>query len=335
MTSEKNTNSNPEIRFSIVIPIYMVEKYLRSCVDSVLSQTYKNIEVILVDDGSPDGCNVICDNYAKSDERVRVIHKENGGLSSARNAGLELARGEYVIFLDSDDFYLESNFLEKAHDLISNHPCEAVFFKRRKYLESNGVFLPAPPPYHDSWYGQNCSQILLSLAKDDTLEANASMKITRRDFLLENELYFKDGLMSEDVEWFFRYAMHLKSVSLLDGAPYCYRIRKDSISHSITPKNINDLYYSISAYSDSIRNSGIECGAALLSYMSYQYYIVLGLCSEFMTGVQKSIFIKKCRQYKWLADYSLSPKTKRCSFLVKTLGIKISSIILGKYIKNK
>lgn len=96
---------------SVIIPIYDVENYLRQCVDSVIKQTYSNLEIILVDDGSPDRCPVICDKYAESDSRIKVIHKKNGGLSDARNAGLSIAQGEYVYFLDSDD-YIELEAIE-------------------------------------------------------------------------------------------------------------------------------------------------------------------------------------------------------------------------------
>ena len=91
-------------KISVIVPIYKVEKYLKRCIDSILNQTYKNIEVILVDDGSPDNCGKICDEYLKKDKRIKVIHKENGGLSSARNAGLEIATGDYIGFVDSDDW---------------------------------------------------------------------------------------------------------------------------------------------------------------------------------------------------------------------------------------
>ncbi len=97
---------------SVIIPVYGVERYLARCVDSILRQTYNDLEIILVDDGSPDNCPVICDEYAQKDERVRVVHKKNGGLSSARNAGLSIATGEYVCFFDSDDF-IEADMLEK------------------------------------------------------------------------------------------------------------------------------------------------------------------------------------------------------------------------------
>ena len=96
---------------SIVLPIYNVEKYIEKCMDSVLNQTYKNIEVILVDDGSPDRCPKICEEYAKKDNRIKVVHKENGGLSDARNAGIKVANGEYITFIDSDD-YIDQDYVE-------------------------------------------------------------------------------------------------------------------------------------------------------------------------------------------------------------------------------
>ncbi len=101
---------------SVIVPVYKVEDYLSRCVDSILSQTYRNIEVILVDDGSPDKCGEICDRYAQHDPRVRVIHKENGGLSDARNAGIEIAQGQYISFIDSDD-WVHPEFLESLYQL--------------------------------------------------------------------------------------------------------------------------------------------------------------------------------------------------------------------------
>lgn len=104
-----HVNNQPLI--SIIVPVYKVEKYLKKCVDSILAQTYRNIEVILVDDGSPDNCPGICEEYSNKDSRIVVIHKENGGLSDARNAGLDIAQGEYISFVDSDD-YVASNMCE-------------------------------------------------------------------------------------------------------------------------------------------------------------------------------------------------------------------------------
>ncbi len=116
---------------SVIIPVYKVEKYLNRCIDSVINQTYKNIEIILVDDGSPDNCGKICDEYAKKDDRIVVIHKENGGVSQARNVGVEACHGEYVSFVDSDD-YVASDYIEYLHKLISESGAEVVIGSFRK-----------------------------------------------------------------------------------------------------------------------------------------------------------------------------------------------------------
>lgn len=112
-------SDNKEL-LSVIIPVYKVELFLRRCVDSILSQSYKNIEIILVDDGSPDNCPIICDEYAELDSRVRVVHKENGGLCSARNAGLQAARGKYVTFVDSDDYIEPASYSAMMRYMLEN-----------------------------------------------------------------------------------------------------------------------------------------------------------------------------------------------------------------------
>ena len=114
---------------SVIIPIYDVQGYIRKCIDSVIKQTYKNIEIILVDDGSPDNCGLICDEYAKKYERIIVIHKKNGGLSSARNAGLDICKGEYVTFIDSDD-YVHERYIEELTYMLENNKVDISIANR-------------------------------------------------------------------------------------------------------------------------------------------------------------------------------------------------------------
>ena len=113
---------------SVIIPIYNVEKYIRQCIDSVLNQTYTQIEIILVDDGSPDNCGAICDEYAERDNRIKVIHKENGGLSDARNAGLAIAQGDFVYFLDSDDYLRKNEAIEELLAVCGIESSDIVYF---------------------------------------------------------------------------------------------------------------------------------------------------------------------------------------------------------------
>ena len=119
------------MKFSVILPIYKVEKYLCECVDSILNQSFTDYEIILVDDGSPDGSGAICDEYAEKDARVKVIHKVNGGLSDARNAGFAIAQGEYVVFIDSDDYVTDPDFLKiflKVKNLLQSQKESARIF---------------------------------------------------------------------------------------------------------------------------------------------------------------------------------------------------------------
>lgn len=123
---------------SIIIPVYNVQNYLRECIDSVIAQTYKNLEIILVDDGSPDKSGEICDEYSKKDARIKVIHKENGGLSDARNVALDIAKGEYIGFIDSDD-YVEKDMFETLHTLAVEHNAEISSISFYKTLENEVI----------------------------------------------------------------------------------------------------------------------------------------------------------------------------------------------------
>lgn len=120
------------MKFSVVVPIYKVEKYLKECVDSLLGQTFKDFELILVDDGSPDNCPAICDNYAAADSRVRVIHKQNGGAGAARKTGVKAAQGEYILPVDGDDF-VESNMLERVNEILSEKSYDIVCFGYQRF----------------------------------------------------------------------------------------------------------------------------------------------------------------------------------------------------------
>ena len=120
------------MKFSVVVPVYKVEEYINECVDSILNQSFDDFEVILVDDGSPDNCGKICDEYAKKDERVRVIHKENGGLVSARQAGIKIARGEYIVNIDSDD-YIDKDMLKNSDEIINSYSPDAIYFSMMNF----------------------------------------------------------------------------------------------------------------------------------------------------------------------------------------------------------
>ena len=323
-------------KLSVIIPVYKVEAYLRECVDSVLSQSLKDLEVILVDDGSPDSCPIICDQYASENKNVKVIHKKNGGLSDARNCGLMAAEGEYVAFLDSDDFYNDRIFLQEATNKLQKEHSDLLMFQRQYYLDEKKEYLGKPRTYGDEiMREEDCGELFYLLAKADQLDASASMKIIRRNILIDNRLFFKTGILSEDVEWFFRLAPCVSSVSVINEIAYVYRRREGSITNTHSVNHVRDMVSIVIEYAELYgkhRGTKDKKILAMLNYLSYQYYITLGLVWNCLDDRQKEL--RQLEQYRWLADYSISRKTRLAAFALKILQGGVYRIF-GRYIVGK
>lgn len=231
--------------FSLIVPIYNVEPYIRRCVDSLIGQTFSDIEIILVDDESPDDSPRICDEYAKADERIRVIHKKNGGLSDARNAGLEIAAGKYVIFVDADD-YIEKNtcemFAKYAESDIDVLIGDAI-------VEGGVCDLRHMPQSDTTVYG---GEEYLKLAMSQGLAPMAAwLNVLRRDFLADNRLSFKKGILHEDEEFTPKMLMKASSVMLTGICFYRYIIRDNSImTKSDKRKNAKDFLATAYGYEE-------------------------------------------------------------------------------------
>ena len=211
---------------SVIIPVYNVEEYLDECVQSVLNQTYKNLEVILVDDGSPDRCPQMCDEYAKVDNRVKVVHKQNGGLSDARNAGLEIATGDYIGFIDSDDF-IERNMYEVLLDKLQSAGTEVV--------SSKFIWFSGGEKKTYNWFNSGYSEDrVLSLrdffheAMKKNLDVSVPNKLFKRGIVTET---FRKNRVTEDFLFFYKLSKaHPKSeIVLTEQSFYYYRDRVGSI----------------------------------------------------------------------------------------------------------
>ena len=194
-----------------------------------MKQTYKNIEIILVDDGSPDQCPKLCEQYAKEDERIRVIHKKNGGLSDARNAGLNLARGEYVLYVDSDD-YIEVDSCERLINATSEEQVDivvgnAIMEKSNSYEKMIHSATPAGEIY-------SAKDFIEKAVRASQWYAPSWLNMYRRDFLLQNKLFFKVGIYFEDMQMLPRVFLRAKKVACIDGVFYHYIVRENSIMTS-------------------------------------------------------------------------------------------------------
>lgn len=212
-------------KISFIVPIYKVEKYLSTCVDSILSQPYEDFEVILVDDGSPDKCPMMCDEYAGHDRRVRVIHQENGGLSNARNRGMDEARGEYFWFVDSDDYIHEDCLHNIVHQLEGQDLDMLIISYSLHFEDSDSKQLVKNRGGSDIITGKE-------YIRGDYYEAFAWLKITKASVFRDHNLRFHEDLQYEDIQlmpFLMQHVERLAFSNFEDGA-YYYRIRPDSIT---------------------------------------------------------------------------------------------------------
>jgi len=227
---------NRDTKISVIVPVYNVEEYLARCVDSVLAQTYENLEVILVDDGATDTSGSICDDFAAKDSRVRVIHKENGGLSSARNTGLEAATGECIAFVDSDD-WIESDAYAHLLDLMEKHQVKLVCGGRYDVSGKTGQRTVGLCPRREEVISgeELAGRIFLW----DGCDSSACDKLYHRS-LLENFRY-PEGKVCEDVPVTYKIVLQADRVAMSDKPFYNYYHRPGSISmaFSITEKTFH------------------------------------------------------------------------------------------------
>lgn len=216
---------------SVIIPVYNTEKYLRQCVDSVLAQTYQNLEIILVDDGSTDDSGKICDAYCKQNEKVRVIHQGNKGLSATRNIGFDYAKGEYIYFLDSDDWLLESA-LEKLVSAIERRNCDFAFCEAYAMEESTGRISVGQYSYHRDYGVGPAKAFFEEMLRYREFHTQQSLFLYRKNIIDRFHLRFLEGFVYEDC--LFAYQIFLKSNEIVHVHELLYnrRYRRGSIMTS-------------------------------------------------------------------------------------------------------
>lgn len=209
---------------SVVVPVYKVEKYIERCVDSILNQTYKNLEILLIDDGSPDKSGEICDSYALKDKRVRVIHKNNGGLSDARNVGIDISKGKYITFVDSDD-WIEKTYIEELYDLIESTNSEIAICNFLKVSDENFKKINKVQYIIEK---SNIEALYELYGKFSTQFTVAWGKLYNRR--LFDDIRFPYGKVHEDLYVCHKLIYKSKKVSYTNKILYYYFQRTDSIT---------------------------------------------------------------------------------------------------------
>lgn len=320
--------------FSVIIPVYNVEKFINECVDSVLAQTFKDIEIILIDDGSPDDCPRICNEYAKENQCIKVIHKKNGGLSDARNHGIDAAKGKYLLFLDSDDYWDDIDALKKIYHLIcEKENCDIVLFQA-KLLYPDGSMLSDKGSFIDEFNDMEALEALHYLSKNGLLIGSACSKVISRTFLMENALYFKVGIKSEDIDWIIRVADCQPKYLYTDQYFYIYRKgRSESITANVDYAYLVQFADMLDGFVTEYKYSNDETKNCLLSLVAYEFSILMAKTWNLSDKKERKQLTSRLRSMQMLLAYDMHPKVKKINLLKRLIGFDCVMLLLGLYLK--
>lgn len=319
--------------FSIIAAVYNVAPYLRKCVGSILAQGSKNYELILVDDGSTDGSADICDMFAEKYARVRVIHKKNGGLSSARNAGIRKALGTYVLFADGDDF-IAADSLEKIQKSIQNSGLpDVVFLKGRKVFAERGTSVPMEDGISSAVCRMGQKEIHAYLAALPKFPASACTKAVRRSMFADGTLYFRENLLCEDLEWSPRLFLSMTSAGCCDSDYYCYRQgRQGSISNTSSEKKAMDVLSIIQSWNRCAKRTGDEQERQMIcSLMEYAFrHLMLNYSS--VSRVRRREYRRRVRQNAWILHTRTDAASRLIAYSYHLIGICLTGKLLKIYL---
>lgn len=320
-----------QVEFSIIVPVYKAELYLEQCINSILQQNYPFFEVILVDDGSPDKSGEICDIYAEKSHKVQVIHKKNGGASSARNAGIEIASKEYLIFIDSDDYLYDSSYLDTIVDFIDTSRPDFLIIPYRKYYEDKKEMEDYVESGNDII--DICKdKVLYWLVKNRKYLASACDKVVKTDFIRDNHIMFQVNRKNEDIFWAAQIMRVANTVAFIDKSYYVYRQHNSSSSHTVTSVDLWDLVENISQCTKLFaQEQNIKLKKIYLSYTAYQYITFFIMIHSINDHIEKSKLINEMKKYRWLLQFDLISRVKIFRYIQKILGYKGLLLVTSIY----
>ncbi|MBE6024728.1 MAG: glycosyltransferase [Cellulosilyticum sp.] len=315
---------------SVIVPVYNVEKYLDRCVESILAQTFNEYELILVDDGSTDGSGVICDRYAELDNRIRVIHKENGGLSDARNVGTENAKGEYVTYIDSDDC-VHNQYLELLHYSITKYNADISLCNLKLFYEGDDIDLTGPVDSINTCYE---AQEALNLMLSGAIHGSSACGMLIPMDLARNTL-FPINKYHEDDYTSFKYYLGSEKVANVDACLYFYLQRRNSIMHKgYNQAVVEELNAADYIYQECKKQGKDFIAAATIKKFS-NYYQVLVENPE-MEKIDRENYCRvieelKNMRFELLFNKYSRPKMKIAALLLCVGGPSLLGFIGRKY----
>ncbi len=315
------------MRFSIIIPVYNAEAYLDECVNSILTQTFGDYELILVDDGSRDNSPAMLDGYAARDSRVRVIHKPNGGQSTARNAGLAIATGEYIAHLDSDDFYLHDRVLEQVAEACTAG-VDIVAFKYKKYFDATGAYGTCAYTYADI-PTDSYPSTLRALVARDAFFCSAWSKVVRRDILMDQSIRFDETSRCEDMDWYFRVVTSSRSMALVDDVMVGYRQRGNSVTSTGSVRTIDQFLHFFDVWVPRVQAIEETALREILQAALAKLLVNLMISYCSLSDPDKKSRLPAMRAYAGLLRHNLNPRVKKIRLAQRFLGFRGTMAILG------
>lgn len=324
------------MKLSIIVPVYNIVNYLNDCVQFVLAQKFQDWELLLVNDGSTDQSPALCEEWAKKDQRICVVHKTNGGLSDARNAGLLEAKGEYIHFLDGDDYYTSNNVLQILMEQVEHyqHPDTLLFCRVDKYEDTGKE--NKERPYDVDFINQAESTVTIfeHLLRVQRFNMSACFQIVRREFLIENQIFFEKGLLSEDVDWSLTLWQHLKTVKAVNCYGYCYRHRSTSITTTLSIRTYQSYQYMFQKWQNKVCQSKEKMNILQLEYLAYLYpTLIYNYFSVNHKDRRKVLGILS--ELQPILIYSNTPKSNRIKMMIKYTGLRITCWVMGGYTQLK
>lgn len=328
----KSTESS--VLLSFVIPVYNVETYLEECLDSILCQTTDACELVLVDDGATDSSGAICDRYAERWPIVKVVHKENGGLSSARNAGLAVAEGKYVTFVDSDDKVFPDS-IAALLDWIRTEDADLCFLRAAKLFPGGELAELDEGVARSGLHGKPREAAIGHLATRTRYPGYAWAKLFRSAFLLEHDLHFPhDRRYSEDLGFIRDCILCAECFDALDVPFYQYRQgRSGSITQKGSVKNFYDLLLFITESADRLTVDGQARDAVsrdVMSFAAFEYFVLLLTYSR-IPKADRPAALEQLAAYRWVLQYAQSAKIKAVSRICSVCGMRFTAFLTMVY----
>lgn len=315
------------MRFSIIIPIYNGEKTLDKCLSSIIRQSFRDYQVLLVNDGSTDQSLAVAQKYADRDPRFSVLSINHRGPGAARNAGLLHSRGDYIVHMDADDYWIRDDLLQELENRILAQPADVYMYQMLKVTEAGNVLKRYnKPPFEKADVTLDLKEIYQDLVRDGQTLASACNKCVRRSLLTENGILFREDILGEDIDWVLQLFSHVRTICLMNLQAYAYTQHKTH-TRSTRSEAHDDLVSIVHQWGQRSIGSQIAHMEAVAGLVAFQYAVCLGR-DHLLSAEKKAIM----RRDTHLLDYGLDRKTTMIRRFFRVFGYPLTAAAIRLYL---